>query len=84
MLEDSKEKNNKDEKDNKKYNKKVVIKEDKKEYEEIKFNSINNENNFFYKYDPNDEDKEIGKFSANIIVPDTIKNILESKKYIKI
>ena len=35
-----------------------------------------NKENYFFKYDPNEEDKDIGKFSANIIVPETINRIL--------
>ena len=30
----------------------------------------------FYRYDPNEEDKDIGKFSANVVVPDAIYQIL--------
>jgi hypothetical protein len=32
--------------------------------------------NYFCKYDPNDEDKEINKYSINIIIPEAIKAIL--------
>ena len=31
---------------------------------------------YFYEYDPNEEDKNIGKFSANIIDPEEINEIL--------
>jgi len=33
--------------------------------------------NYFCKYDPNDEDKDINKYSINIIIPDTIRAILK-------
>ena len=33
--------------------------------------------NYFCKYDPNDEDKEINKYSVNIIIPETIRAILK-------
>ena len=41
-------------------------------------NEINfkNKENLFYIYDPNEEDKDIGKFSANIVNPEEIKRIL--------
>ena len=61
-------------------------KEDKQDEKSNKFEEIKNKNNFindkpnkgsnFYKYDPNDEDKDITKYSANIIVPNTIYDIL--------
>ena len=39
-------------------------------------NSFINKQNQFYVYDPNEEDKDIGKFSANIVNPEEIKRIL--------
>jgi hypothetical protein len=40
---------------------------------------IDNKNNvLYYKYNPNDEDKDIGKFSANIIDANEINEILNS------
>lgn len=47
-----------------------------------KFNQINvqRNKNYFYKYDPNDEDKDIGKNSANIINPEKIYSILGIEK----
>ena len=45
-------------------------KNDNKEFE------TKSSKSYFYKYDPNDEDKDIERFSANIIVPDTINKIL--------
>ena len=43
-----------------------------------KINEINFQNNqkMFYVYDPNEEDKDIGKYSANIIVPEEVYKIL--------
>ena len=44
--------------------------------------TINNKNlniikeNYFCKYDPNEEDKDINKYSANIIIPNIIKRTL--------
>ena len=75
------------EKDNEENNKKSVKKnkEDKQEENSNKIEESKNKNNFinkqnkgssFYKYDPNDEDKDIGKYSVNIIVPNTIYAIL--------
>ena len=76
------------EKDNEENNKKSVKKnkEDKKDEKSHKIEEIKNKNNFinnkqnkgsnFYKYDPNDEDKDICKTSANIVVPSTIYAIL--------
>ena len=34
---------------------------------------------FFYRYNPNDEDKDINEYSANIIDPNEIKRILKGK-----
>ena len=78
-----------DEKNNKKNLKKLekIIEEksiDDSKNEEIK-KDINDRkdkkeesnNGYFYVYDPNDEDKEIGKDSANIIDPDKIYKILK-------
>ena len=58
-------------------NKKEIIKDDDKRKEvKNKQNSMTSQESCFYIYDPNEEDKDIGKFSANIIVPDTIYTIL--------
>ena len=48
---------------------------DKKDSKKIEINSQNNQK-CFYVYDPNDEDKDIGKYSANVINPQEIKAIL--------
>ena len=42
-------------------------------------NSLDNikKENYTCKYDPNDEDKDINKYSINIIIPETIKAILK-------
>ena len=67
------------EKDNEN-NKKKVEKTNKIEESQNKNDFINNKLNkgsSFYKYDPNDEDKDIGKYSANIIVPSSIYAILK-------
>ena len=57
------------------------VKESKNE-SDSKFNQINvqRNKNYFYKYDPNDEDKDIGKTSANIINPEEIYSILGIEK----
>ena len=47
---------------------------DKKNLDKNEINVPNNPK--FYVYDPNDEDKDIGKYSANIINPDEIDKIL--------
>ena len=58
-------------------NKEEIIKDDDKRKEvKNKQNSMTSQESCFYIYDPNEEDKDIGKFSANIIVPDTIYTIL--------
>ena len=56
------------------------VKADKKSLKENI--TINNKNlniikeNYFCKYDPNEEDKDINKYSANIIIPNIIKRTL--------
>ena len=63
--------NNKNEnKNNKKDSKNNKKDEDKKNQDNP------NKIRTFYKYDPYDEDRDIGKYSANIIVPDEIYHIL--------
>ena len=64
------------EKEEKNFKKKII---DDIKNEKIKDNK--NEDNeskksYFYEYDPNEEDKNIGKFSANIIDPEEINAIL--------
>ena len=64
------------EKEEKNFKKKII---DDIKNEKIKDNK--NEDNeskksYFYEYDPNEEDKNIGKFSANIIDPEEINEIL--------
>ena len=64
------------EKEEKNFKKKII---DDVKNEKIKDNK--NEDNeskksYFYEYDPNEEDKNIGKFSANIIDPEEINAIL--------
>ena len=81
--EDPKEKNDQKKSKKEDKNKDKNRDKDKKEYEKKQFNNLNIDNNFFYKYDPNDEDKEITELSANVIVPDTIRIILKSKKILK-
>ena len=39
----------------------------------------NGKNVYFYRYNPNDEDKDINEYSANIIDPNEIKRILKGK-----
>ena len=55
------------------YNKKKDKEKNKKDNKEFDTKSSKS---YFYKYDPNEEDKDIERFSANIIVPDTINKIL--------
>ena len=62
--------NKKDSSNNKNENKNNKKDEDKKKQ------NNQNEKKMFYKYDPNDEDKDVGKNSANVIVPDEIYHIL--------
>ena len=56
-------------------------KADKKSLKENIIINKNNLNiikeNYFCKYDPNEEDKDINKYSANIIIPNIIKRILK-------
>ena len=52
-------------------NKSKEVKKDKKEEK-----NLERRESCFYAYDPNDEDKDIGKYSANIIDPDSIYRIL--------
>lgn len=59
--------------DNKKDNRND-IKNKKKDVEKKKNNNQNREK-IFYKYDPNDEDKDIDKFCVNIIIPKQIYQI---------
>ena len=57
------------------------IKNDKNKKDSQNNKIINqNKKNYFYKYDPNDEDKDIGKTSANIINPKEIDIILGIEK----
>ena len=58
---------NKNNKEDNKNNKKDEDKKNQNNPNKIKM---------FYKYDPNDEDKDIDKYSANIIVPNEIYHIL--------
>lgn len=77
-------KNKEKEKDNKKENEKKEEKEnvDKKLKEEKnKYDLNKNENNIkknkaFLRYDPNEEDREINQYSANILIPHEINKIL--------
>ena len=39
----------------------------------------NGKNVYFYRYNPNDEDKDINEYSANVINPIEIKKILKGK-----
>jgi hypothetical protein len=71
------------EKKNKNENKEKEIKKGKNDNNSSKKNSnkineINFQNNqkMFYVYDPNEEDKDISKYSANIIVPEEVYKIL--------
>ena len=64
-------KKNKEEKKNEKINKKEENKN-----KNVFINNKQNKGNSFYNYDPNDEDKDINQYSANIIVPRTIYAIL--------
>ena len=75
---DTEEKSKKPGKKNKDEKKDVKINEKKEEIKNknIFINNRQNKGSSFYKYDPNDEDKDIGKYSANIIVPNTIYEIL--------
>ena len=68
------EKNKKEEKKDDKNNKKED--NNKKEQNNKK---INRNNQKFYKYDPNEEDKDINKYSANILNPQEIYMILEQQ-----
>jgi hypothetical protein len=67
--------NQKDSSNNKNENKnnKKDGKNNKKDEDKKKQNNQNEEKMF---YDPNDEDKDVGKYSANVIVPDEIYHIL--------
>ena len=67
--------NTKNKKEEEKKEEKKEEKNNKKE-QNSNINTNSNSKNLFYKYDPNDEDKDIGKFSANILKPDQIYNIL--------
>ena len=71
---------NKEDQIQKKGNKKAKNKPNKRKEEIISnkndLNQIKKEN-YFCKYDPNDEDKEISKYSTNIIIPEKIKEILK-------
>ena len=71
---EKKNKNENKEKENKKGKNDSIS--DKKNSNKI--NEINFQNNqkMFYVYDPNEEDKDIGKYSANIIVPEEVYKIL--------
>ena len=55
---------------------KIRNKKAKDEQNNRKEKIISNKKNYFCKYDPNDEDKEINKYSINIIIPEEIKAIL--------
>ena len=68
--------NEKDNENNKKKDEKTNKIEESKNKNDF-INNKQNKGSSFYKYDPNDEDKDIGKNSANIIVPSTIYAILQ-------
>ena len=56
-----------------------IIKKEEEQFKNDKDKKEQNNQNrpkFFYKYDPNDEDKDVGKFSANILMPSEIYHIL--------
>lgn len=71
--EDEEEKKKKNFKKLEKYNEEEIINSDKSE---IIKNNKKEDDGHFYEYDPNEEDKDIGKFSANIIVPAEIYAII--------
>ena len=64
--------------DNKNYNRND-FKNNKKDAEKKKNNNQNREK-VFYKYDPNDEDKDIDKFCVNIIIPKQIYQIIAEEE----
>ena len=68
--------NEKDNENNKKKDEKTNKIEESKNKNDF-INNKQNKGSSFYKYDPNDEDKDIGKYSANIIVPSSIYAILK-------